>query len=272
MHTPADDWESFFHVLSWVVLRFTRHGLTQAKLTNDLRDNYDRSYMDTGEIQGGQNKKEKIISRYMSTDAKIPPGPLLDLLKDLVDVCAVRYEDPPPGEAQERYELLLQLVDPSFASVLVDNPVKLYNDRKKKLDASWMLERFRDAANSGAWDLGPEGQRFVNPLVLVNEEPVTKKRQSEYETDVPRQPKRFKVSLNGGDNETVEEVPEADKDDVEEEDGDWAENEDEEVDELAANEDEEEGELALMKELGAADTDWDDDESETVDETELAPE
>ncbi|KAF8798322.1 hypothetical protein BYT27DRAFT_7177818, partial [Phlegmacium glaucopus] len=41
VHTAADDWESFFHVLSWVVLRFTRHGLTSARLTNELRNTYD---------------------------------------------------------------------------------------------------------------------------------------------------------------------------------------------------------------------------------------
>ncbi|KAF8222203.1 hypothetical protein L208DRAFT_1082801, partial [Tricholoma matsutake] len=40
-HTPADDWESFFHVLSWVVLRFTKHGLDSARLTYELRTIYD---------------------------------------------------------------------------------------------------------------------------------------------------------------------------------------------------------------------------------------
>jgi hypothetical protein len=41
VYTPADDWESFFHVLSWVALRFTVHGLTSAKLTHELRNTYD---------------------------------------------------------------------------------------------------------------------------------------------------------------------------------------------------------------------------------------
>src|SRR6266446_4370155 len=89
VHTPADDWESLFHVLSWVVLRFTKHGLDSAELTHEMRDIYDESYLDGGKLYGGGNKKMSIKSRFISTDARIPPGPLLDLLRDLVDVCAV---------------------------------------------------------------------------------------------------------------------------------------------------------------------------------------
>src|SRR6266446_8452428 len=85
-HTPADDWESFFHVLSRVVLRFKRHGLTSAKLTNELRNTYDDSYLDGGRVYGGEKKKSRIKSRFMSTAAQIPPGALFDLLKDLVDI------------------------------------------------------------------------------------------------------------------------------------------------------------------------------------------
>ncbi|KAF8237998.1 hypothetical protein L208DRAFT_1504658 [Tricholoma matsutake] len=109
VHTQADDWESFFHVLSWVVLRFTRHGLNSAELTNELRT-YNDSYLDSSKVHGGRNKKSCIKSWFISSDAQIPPGSLLDLLKDLVNVCAIRYKDPPTKEAQERYELSLQAV------------------------------------------------------------------------------------------------------------------------------------------------------------------
>src|ERR1700688_2052982 len=105
-HTPADDWESFFHVLSWVVLRFTKHGLTPGELTVELRDTYDSSYFEGGKVYGGRNKEECIISRFISTRVQIPPGPLLDLLKDLVDVCAFRYEDAPSEEQRKEYDRL----------------------------------------------------------------------------------------------------------------------------------------------------------------------
>ena len=169
-HTAADDWESFFHVLSWVVLRFTKHGLTSAELTNELRNTYDDSYLDGGKVYGGGNKKKSIKSQFISTDAQIPPGPLLDLLKDLVDVCAVRYEDAPPGEDQKEYDLLQDVAgDSSLTRFLAKLPIKDYYDRKERLKASWMLGRFRDAVDSGSWDLGPEGQRRENRIVHVND-------------------------------------------------------------------------------------------------------
>lgn len=142
-HTPADDWESFFHVLSWVVLRFTKHGLTSAELTNELRDTYDSSYLDNGKVYGGGSKAKSIKSRFISTAAQIPPGPLLDLLEDLVDVCAVRYEDAPPEKKQIQYSHLLERVaqDPSLNCFIADHPIKQYYERKERFEASWMLSR-----------------------------------------------------------------------------------------------------------------------------------
>jgi hypothetical protein len=107
-HTPAGDWESFFHVLSWVVLRFTRHGLDPSQLTAELATTYDFSYMHGDKDYGGENKESRITMRFMSTKAQIPPGPLLDLLKDLVDVFAVRYEAEPSEEEKKAYDLRLQ--------------------------------------------------------------------------------------------------------------------------------------------------------------------
>ncbi|KAM6497488.1 hypothetical protein JOM56_007961 [Amanita muscaria] len=161
-HTPADDWESFFHVLSWVVLRFTRHGLSSA---HELRNTYDDSYLDGGKVYGGENKMKSIISRYISSKAQVPPGLLLDLLKDLVDVCAVRYEDAPSGEKQREYDLLLQDVAqyPTLMRFFAEHPIQHYYDCKEKLKASWMLGRFSDVVNTGTWDQGLEGQRFENP-------------------------------------------------------------------------------------------------------------
>jgi hypothetical protein len=134
------------------------------------------SYLDDGKVYGGGNKESSIKSRFISTDARIPPGPLLDLLKDLVDVCAVRYEDAPSGEDQKKYDVLLQHVarDPSLMRFLAKHPVKDYYDRKERLNASWMLGRFRDAVDSGTWDLGLEGQRCENTLVHVNEVVITR--------------------------------------------------------------------------------------------------
>lgn len=253
-HTPADDWESFFHVLSWVVLRFTKHGLTSAELTHELRNTYDDSYLDGGKVYGGKNKKSSIKSRFISTDARIPPGPLLDLLKDLVDVCAVRYEDAPPGDEQNEYDRLCLLEgvarDPSLMRFIAQQQ---YYDRKEKLKASWMLGRFRDAVDSGSWDLGPEGQRCENTLVHLDEVVITTKRPSEFENDMPRQSKRFKPTVDDGDNEALA--------DIEKEASECADSEDEE-----ATDEYELDDYIIVEKWDEAETDWEGDEGGPVDQ------
>ena len=136
--------------------------------------------MDHGKLYGGENKQKSIKSRFVSTNAQVPPGPLLDLIKDLVDVCAVCYEDPPPSEDQEAYELFLRAIarDPSLVSFATQYPFKRYQGRKKKLTARRTLDRFMGAANSGVWDTGPEGQQFETPLTWVDEVVIKVKRGS----------------------------------------------------------------------------------------------
>jgi hypothetical protein len=255
-HTPADDWESFFHVLSWIVLRFTRHGLNPAQLTDELRSTYDGSYVDGGKVYGGENKKKSIKSRFISSDAQVPPGPLLDLLKDLVDVCAIRYEDPPSSEDQEEYKLFLQ--DGRDTKY---HPCKRYQERTEKLKASWMLDRFREAANSQAWDMGPEGQRVENPLNRVDELAITTKRQTEYETDMPRQSKRFKPMLDGGDNATAQDISKADPEDTAEEGDECGASEDGE-----ATDEHELNDYVEGEKWDEAEMDWEGDEGELVNE------
>jgi hypothetical protein len=252
--------ESFFHVLSWVALRFTKHGLDSAQLTHKLRNIYDDSYVDGGKVYGGENKEESIKSRFISSRARLLPGPLLDLLKDLVDVLAVRYDDPPPREDEEEYDLLLQAVarDSSLIRFADNHSFKRYRDRKENLKASWMLERFREAVNSEAWDMGPEGQRFENPLIQVDDVVITTKRPSQFEPDIPRQSKRFKPMLDIDDINVGEGISKEDTADVEEE------THEEPTD--GAPDEHEMNDYAVMARRNEAQTDWEGDEDNPVDD------
>jgi hypothetical protein len=154
----------------------------------ELRNTYDDAYMDEGKVYGGANKRMRIQCRFISRSAEFPPGPLLDLLRDLVDVLAVRYEVPPLPDDAKNYNFLVQKAaqDSSLAVLVAKHPVKNFNDRKENLKASWMLERYREAANSRAWNVGPEGQRFENPLTKVDEMIITTKRPSVTDSAVRR--------------------------------------------------------------------------------------
>ena len=111
--------------------------------------------------------------------------------------------------------------DPSLARFLAKRLIKDYYDRKERLNASWMLGRFIDPVDSGGWDLEPEGQHCENTLVCVDEDHIKTKRPSEFETDMPRQSKRFKPTVDGSDNAAL--------DDIEEEANEYADSEDEEA-------------------------------------------
>jgi hypothetical protein len=70
VYTPADDWESFFHVLCWVVLRFTKHAPDSARLTYEIYDDC-QWYTAHGKIYGGVNNARNINDRLISTDARV---------------------------------------------------------------------------------------------------------------------------------------------------------------------------------------------------------
>lgn len=68
------------------------------------------------------------------------------------------------------------------------------------MDAGPLLERFKEALNSQARDMGPGGQRFENPLGQVDEVVISSKRRSEFEPDMPRrQRKQFQSRPDSND-------------------------------------------------------------------------
>ncbi|KAF8237999.1 hypothetical protein L208DRAFT_1504662 [Tricholoma matsutake] len=102
------------------------------------------------------------------------------------------------------------------------------------------MDRFREAGNSQAWDMGPEGQHFENPLT---------------------QSKRFKPMLDGGDSATVQDISKADPDDIMEEGSECGASEDgEAIDEHELNE------HVVVAKWDEAETDWESDEGKLVDE------
>ena len=95
-------------------------------------------------ILAGNMEEMSIKSRFISSSAAgILPVPLLDLLKDLVDVLVVRYDDPPPREKEDEYTLFQTMPRNSFyLRRLVDKyPFKLSRiaRRKPKHHGCWSI-------------------------------------------------------------------------------------------------------------------------------------
>ncbi|KAF8493565.1 hypothetical protein BU17DRAFT_59579, partial [Hysterangium stoloniferum] len=57
----ADDLESFFYVLVWIALRYTKHGFFKSALTDMLHAAFDHHYLDpAGAAKGGGRKKAEV--------------------------------------------------------------------------------------------------------------------------------------------------------------------------------------------------------------------
>ncbi|KAK7041708.1 hypothetical protein VNI00_008997 [Paramarasmius palmivorus] len=91
-HTLADDLESFYHVLCWVILMHGEHGLTDDEVKNQIARVYD-SWHGVGSTAatGGEAKKVNLTEGWMADKAKLAEGPLKDLIAKLEDALHARY-------------------------------------------------------------------------------------------------------------------------------------------------------------------------------------
>ena len=89
-------------------------------------------------MYGGQSKAKSIKSWFTFMAPQIPTGPLLDLLKGLVEVCTVRDLDVPPGKKQIQYSHLLECVvqHPSLKCFVTDHQIKQYYGHKERFEAN----------------------------------------------------------------------------------------------------------------------------------------
>jgi hypothetical protein len=180
IHTLADDLESFLHVLSWVMLRYTPHDLDSETLTDFLIDMFDHSYEgENRSARGGRSKMAYLMSGLVPKSGFRHPL-LPALLKELTETCAVRYEERPPDETDNVDEEENQL------NALLR---KKYEQRLAALGSSdWMLETFRKALDGGGW---PENDESRPNRLAAREIRGRKRKPADEVSRVPQQRMRF---------------------------------------------------------------------------------
>ena len=188
-HTLADDLESFLHVLSWVALRFMSHDLDAPSLTDLLTDMFDHSYEGAdGTQRGGRSKESYLVTCEIPNKTVFENGIVRELLKDLTNTCAVRYEERPSEKAYARYHKALGEGDNETS----DLPAAQYEKRSVALQSSdWMLRRFTDAVSDPSrW---PDDTSLENKLSHPPQLGV--KRKSQFgDSDIPRQKLRSETT------------------------------------------------------------------------------
>ncbi|EEB96169.1 hypothetical protein MPER_04741, partial [Moniliophthora perniciosa FA553] len=122
----ADDLESFFHVLCYVLLKHGPHTLKPTNVVELLEQEYDYEVICEGQTTGGTHKKRALKARVRREEAGLPVGCLKNLVVDFEDLVAVRYDNRPSSNERERYNKLAAAI--RYNDALLDtHPVWKYD-------------------------------------------------------------------------------------------------------------------------------------------------
>ncbi|KAF8509372.1 hypothetical protein BU17DRAFT_99005 [Hysterangium stoloniferum] len=105
----ADDLESFFYVLVWIALRYTKHGFFKNALTDMLHAAFDHHYLDPdGAAKGGDRKKVEVCFSDPFQVSRLFNVPLKEMIETLAITFAVRYEKAPKARDIVQYRQLFE--------------------------------------------------------------------------------------------------------------------------------------------------------------------
>jgi hypothetical protein len=181
----ADDLESFFYVLVWIALKYTKHGFLKNALTDMLHTAFDHHYIDPdGAAKGGGRKKVEVC---FSDPFQVPclfNVLLKELIKTLAKTFAVRYEEAPTATKLAQYKQIFEKqglsdVKSVALGMPADNKIILsalrageYMEKLAALKRSdWMESELTTALQKGGWiEHGDRVQRDLStppPIQLM---------------------------------------------------------------------------------------------------------
>ncbi|KAG7097890.1 hypothetical protein E1B28_005203 [Marasmius oreades] len=192
IHELADDLESFYHVLVWVVLKFTPHPLHKHFLMHLLQTRFDETIPRTGQVPvGGGQKALHFESSYMQNTSQLPQGELRNLIVDLEAVLRIRYAKPTKAETEalELWEGLYSegsIDEQKYRSQKHANYAWQHSQYAERLTShAWMLSRFRQTASLKDRMLDQRVVHDVTPSNQSEQETRVRKRSSELESEDP---------------------------------------------------------------------------------------
>ncbi|KAK7030407.1 hypothetical protein VNI00_014151 [Paramarasmius palmivorus] len=178
-HLRSDDLESFFHVLSWVIIRYGHWGATPEDGVRHLRYSFD--YIDRYRSEpkskskhqpqtvpsGGKLKLNGLKARFMGTVLKIKNSCLRSLVADFEDLVCVSYEPSPTQAEIDEFDDLSSLANHN-ESRLQHQPVLKYRKRLRNLeDWSWIYGRFCEALQDVSIQMEPRNNMLPKQLDAI---------------------------------------------------------------------------------------------------------
>ncbi|THU80557.1 hypothetical protein K435DRAFT_809789 [Dendrothele bispora CBS 962.96] len=163
-HSLKDDLESFFHVLAWTSLKYTKHEMGYYELGGCLCGTYEvlQYCYETGKILGNKSKENQ--NRFLIERAKFPPGALRALLYDFEDTCAARYDpDPDQMDLEKAREISGDRTALPLSRRIAARDTALVTQTKRDHleHGHWFINRCQEAIDFGDWPLSTQA-RVVN--------------------------------------------------------------------------------------------------------------
>jgi hypothetical protein len=189
--------ESFFWVLLWVSLRYTRHNQPPENL-NDLLSAFDQVFWESN--RGGMRKQDMLLARRIPNRVKFGHEALDKLFNVFNELFAVRYKAPPSPLELDTYNAVIAAFGPDHP-VIQFQPIHLYTQHIDRLRTSrFVLATLRNATQSRtSWPRGDKATRQALSSTLVTDK--KRKRDPDKICSCPvSQSKKFKVK-NGSVSE-----------------------------------------------------------------------
>ncbi|KAF8509369.1 hypothetical protein BU17DRAFT_70468 [Hysterangium stoloniferum] len=174
----ADDLESFFYVLVWIALRYTKHGFFKNALTDMLHAAFDHHYLDPdGAAKGGDRKKVEVCFSDPFQVSRLFNVPLKEMIETLAITFAVRYEKAPKARDIVQYRQLFEREgssdvkpvalgkpaddDAIFSALLAGKYLKRLATLKR---SDWMESELTTALQNSGWTYVPKTEGGADPI------------------------------------------------------------------------------------------------------------
>ncbi|KAK0476089.1 hypothetical protein IW261DRAFT_1402073 [Armillaria novae-zelandiae] len=143
-HTIVDDRESSLWVLLYVALRYTPNSLLPVELHQDLRYCFQDSVVGPHGETGGKGKRAVLNDKQGLPSFRVQG--LHELLRELVDVFAVRYQPKPSAEDDALYDFVKASPNPQMAE---NSATGQYLTKIEKLNnPTWLFQTLRKHAKA----------------------------------------------------------------------------------------------------------------------------
>ncbi|KAG6916278.1 hypothetical protein DXG01_007571 [Tephrocybe rancida] len=161
-----DDVESFFHVATWMALRYTSHSMSGSHLTAALDGNFDASYRDltTDQTYITEVRRLNMETGYLIRKAKFSNPGMSAVLGGMLRMLRERYTDPEEPSVEDRLgDVEERVTEWQKALTRKDDALRILDDPQ------WLPNLLGTLLGNESIGWATKGERKVNTIVTLTQ-------------------------------------------------------------------------------------------------------